>query len=158
MKKLFTLIFLYGMMLSAYAQKTYVTVDVFMDNSYTTAIVLSGAIPSSMKEEYGYKDFGYRDSVKGNKYIGNVLNLLANNGFVVDHMSTSHYGSEHKATFLLSKASNTSNSVKSVQYDPDEEVTEVARYNLQGIPVKDYEKGVQIVVYSNYTTKTIIVE
>jgi hypothetical protein len=34
----------------------------------------------------------------------------------------------------------------------------VARYNLQGIPVKANEKGVQIIVYSNYTTKTIVVE
>ena len=40
----------------------------------------------------------------------------------------------------------------------DEEITEVARYNLQGIPVSESERGVQIIVYSNYTTKTIIVE
>lgn len=150
MKKLFTLIFLCGMMLSAYAQKSYVTVDVTMNRAYT--INLSGAVPLNMKKKYD------RGEENGRGYVGEILNLLANNGFVVEQMSTSYYGSEHKATFLLSKASNTSNSVKSVQYDPDEEVTEVARYNLQGIPVKDYEKGVQIVVYSNYTTKTIIVE
>lgn len=38
------------------------------------------------------------------------------------------------------------------------EVKEVARYNLQGMPVDTTEKGIQIVVYSNYTTKTVIVE
>jgi hypothetical protein len=37
-------------------------------------------------------------------------------------------------------------------------VYEVARYNLQGMPVKETEKGIQIVVFSNYTTKTIIKE
>jgi hypothetical protein len=34
----------------------------------------------------------------------------------------------------------------------------VARYNLQGIPVKETEKGVQIIVFSNFTTKTVVVE
>lgn len=38
------------------------------------------------------------------------------------------------------------------------EVEEVARYNLSGHPCKPYDKGVQIVVYSDYTTKTIIIE
>ena len=38
------------------------------------------------------------------------------------------------------------------------EVEEVARYNLSGHPCKPYDKGVQIVVYSDFTTKTIIVE
>ena len=38
------------------------------------------------------------------------------------------------------------------------EVEEVARYNLSGRPCKPYDKGVQIVVYSDFTTKTIIVE
>lgn len=40
----------------------------------------------------------------------------------------------------------------------DGEVEEVARYNLSGYPCKPYDKGVQIVVYSDFTTKTIIVE
>ena len=44
------------------------------------------------------------------------------------------------------------------ELNEDEEVTEVARYNLQGLPVKEHDKGVQIIVYSNYTTKTVIVQ
>lgn len=40
----------------------------------------------------------------------------------------------------------------------DGEVDEVARYNLSGHPCNPYDKGVQIVVYSDFTTKTIIVE
>jgi hypothetical protein len=39
-----------------------------------------------------------------------------------------------------------------------EDVNEIARYNLQGIPVNANEKGVQIIVYSNYTTKTVVVQ
>ena len=36
--------------------------------------------------------------------------------------------------------------------------TEIARYNLQGIPVHERDKGIQIVIYSDYSTKTVIVE
>ena len=63
--------------------------------------------------------------------------------------------------YLLSKKTSSSNpDVVTYQRDitDDTEVYEVARFNLQGLPVNKEEKGVQIVVYSNYTTKTIIVE
>ena len=33
---------------------------------------------------------------------------------------------------------------------------EVARYDLQGLPVRPDAKGIQIVVYKDYTTKTVI--
>ena len=38
----------------------------------------------------------------------------------------------------------------------DGDVDEVARYNLSGRPCRPNEKGVQIIVYSDFTTKTII--
>jgi len=40
----------------------------------------------------------------------------------------------------------------------DSDAIEVARYNLQGIPISENEKGIQIIVYSDYTTKTVINE
>lgn len=40
----------------------------------------------------------------------------------------------------------------------DGETEEVARYNLSGYPCTANDKGVQIIVYSDFTTKTIIVE
>ena len=39
-----------------------------------------------------------------------------------------------------------------------EEAEEVARYNLSGRPCAANEKGVQIIVYSDFTTKTVIIE
>ena len=48
--------------------------------------------------------------------------------------------------------------IQTVQAQGDEKVTEVARYNLQGLPVSEKEKGIQVIVYSNYTTKTVIVQ
>ena len=38
-----------------------------------------------------------------------------------------------------------------------EEAEEVARYNLSGRPCSPNDKGVQIIVYSDYSTKSIIV-
>mgnify|MGYP003307038838 CR=1 FL=1 len=42
--------------------------------------------------------------------------------------------------------------------DDADDIREIARYNLQGIPVTPSDKGIQIIVYSNYTTKTVVVE
>jgi K+ transporter len=139
----------------AFAQKEYVhvkaEVEAFTD-PYTKKeydrVHLSGAIPSTMKIEYGYGD---------KTMVVDVINMLAKEGFVVEQMQMSANSSPE--CFLLSRnSSNTPSAIQRVQTSPDEEVTEVARYNLQGIPVSKSEKGVQIVVYSNYTTKTIIVE
>ncbi len=47
--------------------------------------------------------------------------------------------------------------VRTVERDySDGDVDEVARYNLSGRPCRPNEKGVQIIVYSDFTTKTII--
>ena len=62
-----------------------------------------------------------------------------------------------RVNYLLSKNIGASSSTRSVRVD-DGEVKEVARYNLQGRPVKKNEKGIQVIVYSNYITKTIIIE
>lgn len=50
------------------------------------------------------------------------------------------------------------NIAQPVGADGEEEFIEVARYNLSGRPCHPNDKGIQIIVYSNYTTKTIIVE
>lgn len=55
---------------------------------------------------------------------------------------------------------NISSAVRSVEaygYSNDT-AEEVARYNLSGRPGSPNEKGVQIVVYSDFTTQTIIVD
>jgi len=155
MRKLIFTLLLMTLGTFAFAQKEYVhvkaEVEAFTD-SYTKKeydrVHLSGAIPSTMKIEYGYGD---------KTMVADVINMLAKEGFVVEQMQMSANSSTE--CFLLSRnSSNTPSAIQRVQTSPDEEVTEVARYNLQGIPVSKSEKGVQIVVYSNYTTKTIIVE
>ena len=52
---------------------------------------------------------------------------------------------------------STTSAVRTVERDySDGDVNEVARYNLSGRPCRPNEKGVQIIVYSDFTTQTII--
>ncbi len=44
------------------------------------------------------------------------------------------------------------------RHHSDVDAEEVVRYNLSGRPCHPSDKGVQIIVYSDFTTKTIIVE
>ena len=82
-----------------------------------------------------------------------LLNLLAEEGFSVEQMSCAAEGE----VILLSRPLTQPEQVEHITLD-DQDAVEVARYNLQGLPVEKDEKGVQIIVYSNYTTRTVIVE
>lgn len=145
MKKVFILFCFLIASLSINAQKSYVNMVSFHTgpSDTKTRIYLTGSIPSNMSESY-------------NSYTtGDVLNMLAKEGFVVEQYSMSNGANAgFFQTYLLSKSSSNSSNV---QIDA-EDVVEVARYNLQGIPVDENEKGVQIIVYSNYTIKTIHVQ
>ena len=47
--------------------------------------------------------------------------------------------------------------VRSIEAD-NSNATEVARYNLAGRPCSPNDKGIQIIVYSDFTTQTVIVD
>ena len=53
---------------------------------------------------------------------------------------------------------STSSAVRRIEADrsSNDDAEEVARYNLAGRPCSPNEKGVQIIVYSDFTTKTVI--
>jgi hypothetical protein len=125
----------------ANAQKSYLFVraDVAENTLYT--IRLSGDIPASMSKKYSYKE------------IGEILNEISSNGFDMDYC----FGGTSINMIFSKGDSNQSNAIQKIEADNDD-VREIARYNLQGIPVKEGEKGLQIIVYSNYTTKTIVVQ
>ena len=135
---------------TAWGQKSYV--NVVADHIYSSIyqeIYLTGDVPVGIKTHYD--SYGSEAMT-----VGKVLNLLANEGFVVEQMSCS---AECEA-ILLSRVQvypPDSDAIQRVDAD-DQDVHEVTRYNLQGLPVGKDEKGIQIVVYSNYTTKTVIVE
>ena len=149
MKRILSLLLFMGLSAHMYSQKSYVNVVAFFDGSnMQSKIYLSGDLPSGIESKYG-----------SSTSIGTVLNMLSGKGFEVEFMTGmgGSSSSHRNVNYLLSKKSSSYSGVRSVQVD-DAEATEVARYNLQGIPVSESERGVQIIVYSNYTTKTIIVE
>ena len=141
------MVVLLGCVAAAWGQKSYV--NVVADHIYSSIyqeIYLTGDVPVGIKTHYD--SYGTEAMT-----VGKVLNLLAKEGFVVEQMSCS----AECEVILLSRLALDPEAVPHVTAD-DQEAVEVARYNLQGLPVSEDEKGVQIIVYSNFTTKTIIVE
>ena len=129
------------------AQKSYV--NVVADHIYSSIyqeIYLTGDVPAGFKTHYD----GYGSNAMT---VGVLLNLLAEEGFSVEQMSCAAEGE----VILLSRPSSQPEQVEHITLD-DQDAVEVARYNLQGLPVEKDERGVQIIVYSNYTTRTVIVE
>ena len=153
MKKVFFLIAAVLLPMCAMAQKTYVNIVALgVNNNYGHKIYISGDIPSGMQSFYD----DYYDKTK----IGDLINQMATLGYVVEQIScTQNEGTVNETVLLSKEASPSPTQVRgNTAEGKDGKTVEVARYNLQGMPVQAYEKGVQIVVYSNYTTRTVIVE
>lgn len=127
--------------LVANAQKSYLFVraDVAENTLYT--VRLSGDIPASMQKKYN------------NKEIGEIMNEISSLGFDMDYC----FGGSSIYMIFSKGSSNQSSAIQKIEVDNDD-VREIARYNLQGVPVSENEKGLQIIVYSNYTTKTVVVQ
>ena len=53
---------------------------------------------------------------------------------------------------------NNPSATRSIEADVTDDAQEVARYNLSGHPCSPQDKGVQIIVYSDFTTRTVIVD
>ncbi len=148
MKKFLIILFLMAIGTSAFARKSYVNVAAASLTSSVQKIYITGDIPSGISDYYPSTKVGY------------ILNLLSQEGYVVEFMSATNVGSEASmVNYLLSKnISSNDDSAISIVHSDDGEAYEVARYNLQGMQVNENTKGIQIIVYSNYTTKTVIVE
>ncbi len=147
---------------TSFAQKSYVTIYVDLDipsNNWVLARI-GGDVPEGIRSSYN-KSFDRLNE-------GQIINMLAAHGFQVesitgigDGVGTNQSNNVHTALILMSKpaGNNDDSAIQPIAIGSNPgEAHEVARYNLQGIPVTKDEKGVQIVVYSNYTTKTVIVE
>lgn len=151
MRKLLLLLAAVALPFAAFAQKKYVNVVALGLTDRFQSITLSGDIPTGMKTFY--------DSYTDQNTLGNVVNQLVSLGYVVEKMSCA-YGEKSLEIILLSKAEQPDLTAirGNTMEEKEDEAVEVARYNLQGIPVRPHEKGIQIVVFSNYTTRTFIVE
>ncbi len=156
MKRLFFLSCLLVCSLTGLTQKQYINI-IATGKQAREGISLSGAIPAGMQDFY--------TSYYGNIVtVGDIINQLAEHGFVVEHMSSDCYApSGGEASFreivIMSRAAAPEQgAIEVVSGDNDPTATEVARYNLQGQPVDKRERGVQIVVYSDFTARTVVVQ
>ena len=81
-------------------------------------------------------------------YIPETVSFIGENAFEGCTSLKGIYYGESAPAAVKSVESNTS----------DNDVVEVARYDLSGRPCTSNEKGVQIIVYSDFTTRTIILD
>jgi len=155
MKKILLFMFL-AMPLAGLAQKSYVQIvlgdglKISESNNFGSTLYLTGDIPT------GIKDYYYTGYSSDDMTMGKLMNLLSKEGFVLEKAFGT--GTDDHEIVIMSKSEPASLSkIQSIEVG-NENPYEVARYNLQGIPVKETEKGVQIIVFSNFTTKTVVVE
>lgn len=160
MKKTISLLFLLLVGVGVYAQKSYITLGYSDGSAFgqgCKSFLLTGDVSEDLAD---YLGFVLSPSSYGTKHwytqqyetLGDILNKFSAKGYEIEYaLDVSHF-------ILSKKTEGSSSAVQRVRDDNDSEPREVARYNLQGVPVKKYEKGIQIIVFSNYTTKTVIVE
>ena len=150
MKKLFLSIVAAFALFTSTAQRSYVSLYINMnaaDSKWVSARV-SGDIPASMKDYYAATYDRLSD--------GQLINMLANEGFMIDKIAAM---SETNCVVIMSKNSSGDSGI--ITKSADEQVTnavEIARYDLQGRLVDDDSPGLQIVVYSDYSAKTVVVK
>jgi hypothetical protein len=113
---------------------------------------LTGDIPSGVKDRYIYN--------KDDMTVGKLMSLLGEKGYELEKALLFHNNGVNTGEIIIMSENGSSSysKIQNIKTEDEGEPYEVARYNLQGIPVKANEKGVQIIVFSNYTTKTVVVE
>ena len=97
----FALVFVFCM--SSLAQKTYVTVTFNRD---TRGAVLSGDVPATLKWIYGFSDVPKEEKTFGYEpehWMGYIINLLAKEGFSVEHVILNDNSDFVYLVYLLSK-------------------------------------------------------
>lgn len=95
----FALVFMFCM--SSLAQKTYVTVSF-----YSNGAVLSGDVPATLQRHYGASDVPKeeKNGGRGPEYwMGYIINLLAKEGFSVEHVVLNDNSDFVYLVYLLSK-------------------------------------------------------
>lgn len=158
-KSLFTLLLLLGVVGNMFAQKEFLRVEMnqaSVAGGSSSSIKVYGDLPSGIKSSYSYSK----------TTLIEILDTLSSLGYTLENVSTiAHswdpaYFNEYEIYLLSKSTSSVPTNAKDVTVDhnSDADVYETGRYNLQGMPVDSAEKGIQIVVYSNHTTKTVVVE
>ena len=146
-KILFALFALFAF--SAFAQRGYVSLYINMneaDSKWVSARV-SGDVPASMKEYYAATYDRLTD--------GELINMLADEGFSIDRIAAM---GDTNCIIIMSKNSNNESGIITNIRTGNSDATEIARYDLQGRLIDEDTQGIQIIVYSDYSAKTVLVK
>lgn len=157
MKKIILFLLMVLASANCFSQKKYLLLKFDVLNNSNVAYIF-GERPSSIKQHYSQKE-DFQNLDYSSSFLPVVLDLLAKEGYsTIEYVYTNSNYSPKEYLISNSNASSNSQQTRIESYYTEDEIYEVSRFNLQGIPVTEKDKGIQIVVYSNYTTKTIIVE
>lgn len=136
--------------LSAAAQKSFITIFARNLNSNYQELRVNGKLPDGIKSAYYvmYDDMNLAD----------LMTLLSEKGYAFEQMTTAAspstadtYSSGTLMVLMSKPTGQTPGAIETIT--SDDEATEIARYNLQGQPISENTPGIQIIVYSNYTTR-----
>ena len=130
-------------------QKSYVSIYFNMNEptSNWVSARLSGDVPVGMKNSYV--------ATYDRLTEGEIINMIALNGYIID--KAVGIGETYSLVIMSKNASNDSGAITNVNESNDEhDKTEMCRYNMQGYVVDAEEPGVQIIVYSDYSTEVKI--
>ena len=127
--------------------KSYLQILAIPDGNIAQMYVF-GNLPTYIQKEYKITD---------GKNLESIINELSEKGYQVEHFICDLDNLTIQSV-ILSTTNNGNTSIRSIKNTNDNDVIEKARYNLNGIPINENEKGIQIVVYSDYTTKIINVK
>ena len=157
MKKIILLFLVVLCNIDVFAQKSYVRMTWYTNDGYYA--FLEGDVPTNIEglmENDKYLPNQYKYYIRSGHC--ELFNKLAQEGFILEIYNWN--GGSANSWAVMSRDTSSASSIQHIQADVEEDgdIREVARYNLQGMPIGKHEKGVQIIVYSNYTTKTVIVE
>lgn len=90
--------------------------------------------------------------------LADLMTLLSEKGYAFEQMTTAAspstadtYSSGTLMVLMSKPTGQTPGAIETIT--SDDEATEIARYNLQGQPISENTPGIQIIVYSNYTTR-----
>lgn len=83
---------------------------------------------------------------------GQIINELVGEGWIIDKI----VGFSSTNVMILMYKNDSANIITQSSYSVNNDKVEIKRYNIQGMDVDENYDGVQIIVYSDYSTNVIL--
>lgn len=128
--------------------KSYVSIYFNMNEPTSNWVTarLSGNVPVGMKNSY----IATYDRLTE----GEIINMIALNGYVIDKVVG--IGETYSMIIMSKNISDNLDIITTIPQHTNTDKIEMCRYNMQGYIVNADEPGIQIIVYSDYSTEVKI--